>query len=375
MKKKILFICESLGGGVRRHIVDVLSELNKNEFDIFLIYNPKRSDKVFIKNKKKFIENNIKLYPLIMEREISLKDINAFINIFLLMRKIKPDIVHCHSSKAGALGRIAAFLTRRKAVYYTPHAYIMQTPNVRPFKKKVYMLIEKLLGYITSITINVSFGERNFAINNRIVRKNKTKVIYNGISPNNTAKLEYNLKKEIIIGTVARMDEQKDPLSFYKIASNVVNHNPNVKFYYVGDGPLKHKLEKKIKLDGLNDKIILTGFQEDVSEYLKKFDIFLLTSKYEGLPYSLIEAISYGIPIVATNIIGNNEIVIDGINGYTFDINDISLAEEKICYLIKNPKEISNLGKNGYCIFNEKFTLDKMIQSLEKLYRSSECEE
>ncbi|MGG3709339.1 glycosyltransferase family 4 protein [Heyndrickxia coagulans] len=369
-KRKLVYICEALGGGVRKHLIDVLKEIDRDKFEIFLIYSPIRADKVFMHELKSIIDSGVKCYSVKMSRNISLiDDMKAFILIYKILKQIKPNIVHCHSSKAGALGRLAGFFLGVEKIYYTPHAYIMQKPGVFYLKKMIFLIIEKLLGKITTKTINVSNGEREFALKNKIVGKENSITIYNGINPPLIQKSR-KVKKNIVIGTIARMDDQKDPMTFYKIAKEIVCSYPNVEFWYVGDGPLKHLIENQVIEEGLEDQIKLLGFQDNVNKYLSDFDIFITTSLYEGLPYSLIEALSLGLPIIATDIIGNNEIVKDNKNGFLFNIYDVEMAVEKISKLIHNEPLINRFSKESSLYFHKNFLLKDMIISLEKLYES-----
>jgi glycosyltransferase involved in cell wall biosynthesis len=368
-KLKVLYICEAVGGGVRRHLLDLLLNINKEKFDIHLVYNDKRGDEVF-NSKINLLKNiGINLYKISeMERSISIrKDIISLFKLLKIVRKVKPDIVHCHSSKAGALGRIAAYICKVEKIYYTPHAYITQSLEISRVKRLIFNLIEKFLGLITTKTINVSLGEQKFAIQNKIIPLSKSLVIYNGIK-GLSSNISRKKKEDIIIGTVARLDEQKDPLTFYKIAKSVVESFDNVQFVYVGDGNLKKQISKLIYDGRLEDKIHLLGFQSNIFDYFKNIDIYLSTSLYEGLPYSLIEAMSFGLPIVATDVIGNNELVIDGYNGRLFQKRDVDTAVRILEDLIKNAELRNNYGENSFRLYLKNFSLKFMIEKTENLY-------
>lgn len=358
-----------MGGGVRRHLLDIIKNIDLGSYDIHLIYGKKRADKVFFDNIPNLKRKGIHLYELKeLDREISIKkDSKALIKIMKIINRINPDIVHCHSSKAGALGRVAAYLCGIKNIIYTPHAYIAQSPNLSQTKVKFYVGLEKIFGKITKVTINVSEGERQFALQSGIVTTSNSMVIYNGISKKDRSK-KIQKKNRIIIGTVARLSEQKDPITFYNIAKNIVSKYDPVDFRYVGDGPFYEILKNKIEKDNLHKRIQLVGFKNNISGELAEFDIFITTSLYEGMPYALIEALSQGLPIVGTNVTGNNEIIFHDINGYLFNIKDVNGAVQILEFLINNPQKIKSLGEQSYKIYIEKFTIDKMIEKLEKTY-------
>ncbi|OAO76721.1 glycosyltransferase family 4 protein [Anoxybacillus flavithermus] len=370
MKKvRLLYICEAMGGGVRRHLLDIIENIDLGSYDIHLIYGKNRADKIFLNSLPSLKQKGIYLYELKeLDREISLKkDSKALIKIIKIINSINPDIVHCHSSKAGALGRAAAYLCGVKNIIYTPHAYMAQSPNLSHKKMKFYVGLEKLFSKITKVTINVSEGERQFALQNGIVTTNNSTVIYNGISIKDKYK-KIRKNNRIIIGTVARLSEQKDPITFYNIAKNIVSKYDSVDFRYVGDGPFYEILKNKIEKDNLQKRIQLVGFKNNISDELAEFDIFITTSLYEGMPYALIEALSEGLPIVGTNVTGNNEIIFENINGYLFNIKDVNGAVQILEFLINNPEKIKSLGEQSYKIYIEKFTIEKMIEKLEKTY-------
>ncbi|BBW97698.1 glycosyltransferase family 4 protein [Geobacillus sp. FSL W8-0032] len=370
---RLLYICEAMGGGVRRHLLDIIENIDLGLYDIHLIYGRNRADQVFLSSLPNLKQKGIYLYEIKeLDREISLKkDTKALIEMIKIINSINPDIVHCHSSKAGALGRAAAYLCGIKNIVYTPHAYMAQSLNLSQKKMKFYVGLEKLFSKITKLTINVSEGERQFALQNGIVTINNSTVIYNGI-PRKEKPQKIRGNNRIIIGTVARLSEQKDPITFYNIAKNIICKYESVDFRYVGDGPFYEILKNKIESDNLQRRIQLVGFKNNISDQLQEFDIFITTSLYEGMPYALIEALAEGLPIVGTNVTGNNEIIFDGINGYLFNIKDVNGAVQVLEHLINNPEKIKSLGEQSYKIYIEKFTIEKMIKKLELTYQEFE---
>lgn len=362
-----------MGGGVRRHLLDIIENIDLGLYDIHLIYGRNRADQVFLSSLPNLKQKGIYLYEIKeLDREISLKkDTKALIEMIKIINSINPDIVHCHSSKAGALGRAAAYLCGIKNIVYTPHAYMAQSLNLSQKKMKFYVGLEKLFSKITKLTINVSEGERQFALQNGIVTINNSTVIYNGI-PRKEKPQKIRGNNRIIIGTVARLSEQKDPITFYNIAKNIICKYESVDFRYVGDGPFYEILKNKIESDNLQRRIQLVGFKNNISDQLQEFDIFITTSLYEGMPYALIEALAEGLPIVGTNVTGNNEIIFDGINGYLFNIKDVNGAVQVLEHLINNPEKIKSLGEQSYKIYIEKFTIEKMIKKLELTYQEFE---
>lgn len=369
-KTKVLIISEALGGGVRRHLVDLLSGIDTSKFDVFMVYGPHRADNIFINSIGDLKEKGIQFFEVdSLINKISLKnDFRCIKELIKIIREVKPDIVHCHSSKAGALGRIAAKRCKVNKVFYTPHAYVFQNPKLSAMKKNIYYRIEKILGKMSTKNLHVSFGEEKLALNAKVIPREKSITIYNGI-----ADVIYKRKKEskdIIIGTVGRMDHQKNPWEFIGIANSIVRNMDNVKFIYVGAGEYFDEISSYIKKERLEDKIILKGFSSNPIKEMEKFDMFISTSLYEGLPYSLIEAMSCGLPIIATNIEGHDEIVLDEINGYLYELNNINLANQIIENLIKDKNKLEEMSTESYNLYKEKFNLNDMVQSIMHTYEN-----
>ena len=368
MKKKLVIITEALGGGVRRHVLDLLMHLDTDKYDIYFLYGSNRIDSIMKSSLNEIKNRGIELIEIdSFSNSIGLHDIKAFKNIYKEIKKISPDIVHCHSSKAGALGRIVAKLQNVKQIYYTPHAYVFQSPDMSSKKKFIYINIEILLNkFFTTKTLNVSNGEKLIAIKNKLGKDKDFKVIYNGVSKRINLekhklmelKEKLNLKdEEAIICNIARADYQKNPKDFIEIARRVCYKKTNVKFLYVGDGELLDESRRKIKEYNLEDKIIFLGFSKDTDYILNLSNLFLTTSLYEGMPYSLIEASRAKLPIIATNVIGNNEIVEDGQNGYLFNRENIEDASLKIIELINDKNKLIETSNKSYKLFEDKFTI------------------
>ena len=383
MKKKIVILSEALGGGVRRHLIDLIMNINMDKFDIYFLYGSHRMDSILSKNLRVIEDRGVKLIEINrFNNKIGKDDIYASREIYKEIKKISPDILHCHSSKAGALGRVIGRLLRVPKIYYTPHAYVFQNPYVSNSKKNIYIYLEKIMSrYFTTKTINVSNGEKNEALKLQIDKAEKFVVIYNGIEKiqRNSTKDILEIKKELglnaddfIVGNIARVDEQKDPISFIEIAKNIIDSHQNIKFVFVGDGDLIENCKEIVCEYSISDKVLFTGFKENIDKILYAFDILLTTSRYEGLPYSLIEASRGGIPIVATNVIGNSEIVLNGENGFLFALKEIELAMKSILTLYNNRELREKFSQCAVEQYEKNYTLEKMVEAYENLYCSND---
>ncbi|KJW11648.1 hypothetical protein VC81_12690 [Levilactobacillus spicheri] len=173
---------------------------------------------------------------------------------------------------------------------------------------------------------------------------------------------ERKLHKSINILNVARCDYQKNPEKFIKIADIVTNSLPNVHFTWIGDGPDLEKCRNLVKSLNLTDQVKFEGYSECVEKYLKNADIFLSTSRYEGLPFSVLEALSCGLPLLLTNIIGHNSLI---------DHNGFFLISEKeiifqIEYILSHRKKLS---ERSLTLYHKNYSVEGMIFGIEKVYR------
>jgi glycosyltransferase involved in cell wall biosynthesis len=370
---KILYILEATSGGTQKHVIDIAKKIDKSEFQLDIIYSTDRN-KNFVQESKGIFNNTIGL-PI--KRSASFTDISNIIKMRRIILENNYDIVHCHSTKAGFVGRLAAFVSRHPNVIYSPHGF-MFCDNRILMKRYLYLTMEKYLGYITQKLIAVSGSERDLAIQHNIVPNKKIITLYNSIDPSDYDDFNYvnrvpeKLKNgsEIILGTVGRLYYQKDPITLIKSFKIINSKFPNTKLVMVGDGPLEQVCIKLIDKLGLNSKIDLTGYQKNSKAYYKKFDIFMLSSHYEGLPYSLLEAMSMGIPSIGTNVVGIKDLIIHGRTGYLAEEQDYKGLADCVINLLSNPELLSDFSANAKKITRENFNFNNGIKEYQEFYSS-----
>ena len=370
MKQKLLLIIEAMSGGAGRHVQDLISHLPQEKFDIFVIYSNHRTNPEFLEKIVTMNEQATFISCDFLVREIKPKfDLLAYQFIAKKIKEIKPDIVHCHSSKAGVIGRLAAKRRGVKKIFYTPHAYSFLAPEFSGKKKFLFVQIEKFLSrFSTTQTFCVSIGEMQAALEVNLDKTDKFQVIYNGLPEidlpsKETIRAQLGLEKTVVvIGNNARMSEQKNPMFFMEIAQKMIRQNANWHFVWAGDGQLMRICQSVIKQNGLEKNIHLLGERPDSETVVTAYDIFLTTSQYEGLPYAPIEAMRAGVPILATNVVGNSELVIEGKNGYLIDLEWSKSVEEK---LYKAAKMDAQMIKAD---FRQRFAIDQMLKQIETIY-------
>lgn len=301
-KKRVLFFVEAMGGGVFTYITNLANGLSK-EFDIYVAYairpqTPKNYEEYFNKNIHLIKVENFK-------REISFKDIKAFFEMKKICKIVKPDIIHLHSSKAGILGRWA-FDGKKIPLFYTPHGYSFLMTNISSKKEKLYRTLERISAHRNCTTISCSYGE------NEETKRLTNKALYvdNGINIEKIDSIVGNgskvKNKRPIIFTIGRISIQKDPVLFNKIAE----HFKTLQFVWIGDGKLRNKLTSP------NIKVMGWKTEKEALQLASNYDIFLLPSKWEGLPMSLLEAMYLEKVCVASNVIGNNNVITNNVNGF-----------------------------------------------------------
>lgn len=367
-KEKIVLIVECFEKGVGKHVFDLYNFL-KDKFDIYIIYGTQRKDDWYINQ----IDSD-KLFELnCLKRSIGCNDLISIIKIRKILKKINPKVIHCHSSKAGLAGRIATFGLKGVKRIYSPHGYMFLNYKEKSFKKNIFVFAERILSKLfTDVTVTTSVGEDKAFSENKIDKENKKIFIEHGlddiiINQEKRKQLQENYlfgKNDIIIGSMARFEKQKDPIGTY-IILNELSKKDNIKCIFWGNGSLFEQVKKMHDTD--KSSVILAGQTNEADIYLSLLDIFITASLYEGLPYTLIECLGLSLPIVSSNVIGNNDCVFDNVNGKLFEAQDYNAAIQKITEII-NEGKIKEYGKASLKIFKDRFSKKTMIEKYNKLY-------
>lgn len=341
---KIVHVMECFAGGTFNFLVDLTSELSNEEH--IVIYGTNRENTP--KNFKDLFNKNVKFIEWkTAQREMKpLKDIKALWELYSILKKIDNiGVIHLHSSKAGFLGRIVSFLLgKSKKTIYTPHAISFLRLDVSSKKRKIFIWMEKFASFFGGKIVACSQSEKEVIEEQGI--KNVT-FINNGIKPLEIEK-KVNTSDKITIISVGRLSIQKNPKLFNDIALEFID-NPNIQFIWCGDGELKSELT--------SPNIKCTGWIErkKLENYLANADIYLSTSLWEGLPLSVLEAMSIGLPVVLSNCIGNKDLVVN--NGFLYNnkidcIENINKLLSEKCLRIKQGKESKNLFFNNFLLKN-----------------------
>ena len=366
-KIRIIHIVQS-PGGVKRYLKSFFKYIDYNRFENILLCS-------YDYSKDEFLDIIDDFENVEMVRSISpLKDIKSIIKIRKLLNKYKPDIIYCHSSKGGALSRIANIGLGSKCVY-NPHGWAFNMKENK-IKQLMYVFIEKILSYFCDGIVCISKAEEKSAYQKKICSQNKLHVICNGIDLD-----EYQMENLIIsrnnigipedafvIGTVGRISEQKSPDIFVKAAKIIKQKIPEAYFLMVGDGDQRDKIEECIIKFNLENSFYITGWVNNPMDYIKLFDVATLLSRWEGFGLVLPEYMLAQKPIIATNVDAIPFIINNRRNGLLVAEDDFEGVYHGVLELFQNQNLSRELVNKGYKDVLSQFNIERVVREHENLF-------
>lgn len=304
------------------------------------------------------------------------QDVKALFSLARLLRRIRPTIVHTHSSKAGILGRWAARMAGVPVIVHSVHGFGF-TPTQHLLLKQFLIFLERWSSAFTQWVFTDSEANRHQGIALGLFTKDRSTMLPPGIDLHaiRAVRIDRDDKRRSLglnpalplIGMVAPFKPQKSPLDFVRVALRVCRQRSDAHFVMVGDGELRQAVEEAICRLGLAQSITLTGWRRDVPEIMKCLDVFLLTSGWEGLPRVYLEALSCGVPAVGTCVDGAEEVVIDGVNGFLEEPGDVAGLADRVLWLLNHPEEAKVMGSHGMSL-SEKFDCYEVVRQQEYRY-------
>ena len=367
-RSKVLWLIKGLGlGGAEKLLATAIPYVDRNAFDYEVAYCLAHNNDLV----PEFQRANIPIFCLDLKNSF---DPRGPYRLFRLLRNRRPQILHIHLPYTGILGRIIGYLAGVSNIFYTEHSVMeMYNPLTRLLNIFTYPL--------NKLTIAVSEEVKNSILRHRIARQNKILVIRNGIDLNwrNTsgghsdkAKLTLGIPaNHKVVGNVAHIRPEKGHDYLIRAAKIVVDRYPNVTFVIVG-GEKTHgdiiRLEKLTADLGIQKNIVFTGFRKDVFDIIPIFDMFVLSSLYEGLSLALLEAMSIGKPAVAPHVGGIPEVIEDGLNGFLVPPKNPKALAERIIQILKDHDLHSTMSQNASITIREQFNLQEMVQRIEHAY-------
>jgi len=369
MKKiRILHVAQPVGGGVPKYIQMLLKYLNKECFENIIVcsYESKRED---------YGESILGFEQVAMGREISFCDLKAVKNIRKIIKKYKPDIVYAHSSKGGAIARLANIGLKSKCIY-NPHGWAF---NMRcsEKKQKLYRVIEKLAAHFCEEIICISEFEKQSAIKNKICKENKLQVILNGIDIERYEKEPYNQLTRVslkipenafVVGMVGRICPQKAPDIFIKTAKKIKENIPSAFFIIVGDGE-KEEIRNYAAENNFLESLLITGWVDNPMSYIELFDVAVLLSRWEGFGLVLPEYMLARKPIIATNIDAIPSIIHDEINGLLVEPDNVEETYKAIENIYEDKTLVVDMVSRGFEDVHIHFNVERTVKEHEKLFK------
>jgi len=271
------------------------------------------------------------------------QDVVALARIIAVLRERHVDVVHTHSAKAGALGRVAARRVGARRVVHTMHGFPFHAFQ-SPLTRATYVQIERSLSRLTDIYLAIGTGVAVEMIRRGLARPEQIRTIGPAVDPPTVitnaatrarARLLLGIRDDaLVVGTVGRMDYQKAPEILIEAVSRLTSQAMLV---WAGDGPLLDAARQQVAALGLQNRILLLGDRADVPTILPAFDVFAMASRYEGLPCVIVEAQQSGIPVVATAVNGVPDVVIPGESGLLVPPGRADLLAGALDHALANP--------------------------------------
>lgn len=366
-KIKIMHIAQA-AGGVDCYIRMLLKYMDKESFENILIC----SQNFHMEDYKELADY---VEQIEMQRAIGSKDLKAISEVRNLIKKYRPDIVYAHSSKAGAIARIAD-LGMNNYCIYNPHGWAFNM-KCSTKKKIFYAIIEKAAALFCDKIVCISEAEKQSALKKKICRANKLKVIYNGVDIEEYETGEHkairrsdlNIPEDaFVVGMVGRISQQKAPDVFVEMSRYIRKKIPNAHFIIVGSGELEIEIRKYADNNGFLDRLHITGWVNNPVSYVELFDVACLLSRWEGFGLVLPEYMMAGKPIVASRVDAIPDIIKNEENGLLVEADDAVGAGEAVIRIYQESALKDRLVACGGKDVHKRFNVRRVSKEHEKLF-------
>jgi glycosyltransferase involved in cell wall biosynthesis len=304
-----------------------------------------------------------------------ISDARVSFQLAKLIRGHQFDLIHAHASKPGFLARISALGTGIP-VLYSPHCFAFHA-GAGHLTKLTTSFLERLAAPFTTRFVVVSEGERELACQYRVGRREQITVINTGIDPapfRRRVDVSY-LKSSLgipfsapVIGSVGRLSTQKSPLDFVRVAEAVQRSRPDAHFVWVGEGPLEEEARHLSISLHLDSALHWVSQRPDVHQLLQFFDCFILTSRWEGFPLVVLEAMAAGVPVVATDIPGTRELIQHGVNGWLAPAGNAESLADWVLDVLTDPGKANAFRQASQARIENEFTRARMLAMIQNLY-------
>ena len=376
----VLHVLEATLGGTLRYLSNIIDASAEMPFDMGWVYSTTRASSGLGPALAQARSSRWQLFHLDMDRSINpASDFRNAMRLRAIIRRSRPDIVHCHSSKAGGLGRLALIgLPRRPKLVYSPHAVAAQLGAQ-------YVLIERGLSCLTNRFAAVSESERQEIVDYGIGRESDVDVVYPAIDTDYfrpASRLEARTRlgirpdSPLVLG-IGRLAPQKDPFAFVRVIQWLLPTLPGLQAVWVGDGEMRGRMQEVLRVQALERTVTIAGWQDDVRQYLAASDLLLSTSRYESFGYTVAEALAMERPVVATSVAGTTNIMQQELKELLYQRDDYNGAARLAAGLLASPERTLAIGRAGRRIVKSEFSKPQMSRALQSCYgrllRADDC--
>ena len=367
-------------GGIAHQVIGVCEGLDPARFECTLITGrPGRFEGQMLD----YVDRQPGRLHLIPElgRDVFWRDLPAFLKLVRLLRRLRPDIVHTHAAKAGALGRLAAWAARVPVRVHSYHGHVFRG-YFHPIAEALIVRIERWLGRLTSLVLLPSESQRDeIVVDFRIVPAEKTRVVRYGISVDEASTLpdqregRRRLRRDapLVGGMLGRMAPIKNHAltvdAFARLQSR--EDVPDVQLLLAGEGETRAELERQVADLRIGDRVRFQGFQRDLRDVYAALDVLVISSRNEGVPIAALEAMAAGVPLVVTAVGGLVDLIRDGENGWLTPLDAPARLAEVLHHALVLPAERSRVAEAARLGVQARYRADAIHLELEQLYRDA----
>ena len=374
-RMSVLLISEAMVGGIREHVRQIVTHLNRDLFDVTLLCSLRR-DPAY---EQQLEELRVDGMPVILEPMVRSirpwRDFRSEQRIYhnLLVRRY--DVVHTHGSKAGILGRFAAHRAGNSRVIHTGHTFPIQW--ARGIQGRFYRVLERRAALWCDTVVALTQAQKSMLIEQQVCASDKIVVLPNAVELPEplTAERRRGAREKLglppdapVAAMLGRIVQQKDPLLFAQAAAAALRLRPDLHFVWIGDGPMRRRMVHHALLLGVPEgRLLVTGQRDDATALLPAADVLLMTTRFEGMPYAVLEAMAAGLPVVAVDVPGMAEIVEHGVTGRLTAADPGLLAVQVVSFAGDEPLR-RKCGEAGRNAVKQRFLVQDFINKLQELY-------
>ena len=361
MNIRVLLVHQPIDGGVGRHVADLAAGLTEHGHEVFLC-GPELPTRL----SGPYSHERLDLRRAVNPRA----DVGALAAYRTIVRNVRPDIVHAHSSKAGAIARLGRLSHPRIPVIYTPHGYAFAGHFSRERDRMAYREIERMLSRLTSRVVCVCEAEARLA--RTVGRTERVRIVYNGIEPAGAGPVDPRVAELAASGPVVcaltMLRPGKGIETLIDALPGVLARHPRVQLAIAGEGPDLDALRSRARKRGTSDAVHFLGRCEDPLAMLRATGVFAHPSWAESFPYVILEAMSVGLPILASDVGGVGEALADGKSGLLVAPGDSNALTGALIQLLDDPAYATNLGAVARLRVQQRFTRTRMVEGVTAVY-------